>query len=196
MITHLNFDVETLGTRPGSVVLSLACVAFKFEDEKTFADYILDGFYVKFDPIEQIKLGRLTDADTLSWWKKQSDEARAVTKPSKDDVSLKTGLAMLRDYIKGSDYEWKHGYCWCRGNYFDFPMLESLHDQAAMPIPYNTWKIRDTRTFFDVLTGGDRGMYELKDGLPKEFVHHHALHDTALDVMRMKEVFRMLSQDD
>lgn len=193
MITHLNFDLETLGKKSSSVVLSLACVAFTFEDDTPYSQYVLDGFYIKFDPIEQLRMGRTTDQDTINWWKEQSEEARGVTKPSKDDVSVEKGLAMLREYINGTKYEWKNGYCWCRGNYFDFPMIEDLHEQVGAKLPFNTWKIRDIRTMIDVLTGSDRGKYELRGGVPKEFVAHHALHDTALDIMRMKEIFQSMS---
>jgi hypothetical protein len=192
MITHLNFDIETLGKKSDSVVLSLACIAFTFEDDTPYSEYILNGFYVKFDPVEQIKMGRTVDQDTIEWWKKQSEEARKVTKPSKDDVHVKQGLKLLREYIEKTDYDWKVGYCWSRGNYFDFPMIEDLHRQVGLELPFNTWKIRDIRTMIDVLTGDDRGQYELRNGLPAEYVAHHALHDAALDVMRMKEIFKSL----
>jgi hypothetical protein len=194
MITHLNFDLETLGKKSTSVVLSMACIAFTFEDDTPYSQYILDGFYVKFNPIEQLKMGRTTDQDTINWWKEQNEDARKVTLPSEDDVTVKEGLLMLRDYIGKTKYEWKKGYCWCRGNYFDFPMIEDLHDQVGLKLPFNTWKIRDIRTMIDVLTGSDRGEYNLRDGLPKEYVHHHALHDAALDVMRMKEIFKSLME--
>jgi hypothetical protein len=194
MITHLNFDLETLGKKSTSVVLSMACIAFTFEDDTPYSQYILDGFYVKFNPIEQLKMGRTTDQDTINWWKEQNEDARKVTLPSEDDVTVKEGLLMLRDYISKTKYEWKRGYCWCRGNYFDFPMIEDLHDQVGLKLPFNTWKIRDIRTMIDVLTGSDRGEYNLRDGLPKEYVNHHALHDAALDVMRMKEIFKSLME--
>jgi hypothetical protein len=190
MITHLNFDLETLGKKANSVILSMACIAFKFEDDTPYSKYVLDGFYVKFNPLEQIKMGRTVDRETVEWWKLQNDEARKVTQPSDDDVSVAEGLAMLREYINGTDYEWKTGYCWSRGNYFDFPMIEDIHDQLGAKLPFNTWKIRDIRTMIDVLTGDDRGRYELRGGVPKEYVPHHALHDTALDIMRMKEIFK------
>jgi hypothetical protein len=195
MVTHLMFDIETLGKRSTSVVLSLACVAFTFEDDAPYSQYIADGFYVKFNPIEQLRMGRTVDQDTIDWWKKQPKKARKILKPSKNDVSMKKGLAMLREYINKSDYDWEIGYCWSRGNYFDFPIIEDLHDQFGAKLPFNTWKIRDVRTMIDVLTGDSRGKYELRGGIPKEFVAHHALHDAALDVMRMKEIFQSLRED-
>jgi hypothetical protein len=61
--------------------------------------------------------------------------------------------------------------------------------------PINTWKIRDVRTYIDVLTGSTTGIYELKSGTPKGFVKHNSLHDTALDIVRMKEIYKMLYVD-
>lgn len=193
-VTHLLFDIETLGKRENTVVLTLACVPFTFEERASYAQLMERGFYVKFNAQEQIKhYHRSTDKDTINWWKSQSKESReAALFPADDDASMIDGLDALAQYIKGTDYEWKHGYVWARGTYFDFPKIEHMYDQAEIKIPFNTWKIRDVRTYIDILTGVDNGKYDIQ--LPGEFVAHNCLHDCVRDVLSMQQIFKTLMQ--
>jgi len=194
--THLCWDIETLGMKETTVVTTLAIVPFTFEDETTYNELIGNGFYVKFDIADQIKnWKRTTTQSTLDWWKTQSEEAKTLSiKPAKNDVKFLDGLDQIEYWIGKSDYEYKYGYNWSRGSNFDFPKIEDMFDMAGRSLPFNTWKIRDTRTYIDVLTGNDRGAYELRNGTPKNFIHHHALHDAALDVMRLKEIYFTLAE--
>lgn len=189
---HILLDLETLGTRENAVVLSLGAVAFSlYEGEKNDYDaYILNGFYVKFSVEDQIKTwGRKTEPGTLAWWRDQGEEARKVLKPSKDDVSMIDGLTMFNAWIKATPgYKFKDSYVWSRGTYFDFPKIESMYDQAGLECGFNTWKIRDVRTYIDILTGDTWGKYNPRKA-PQNFVAHHALHDAAMDAYRMVEIF-------
>ncbi len=194
IFTHLMFDIETLGVREHSVVTTLACIPFTFEDDKTYEDHVLAGFFVKFDVKDQIKTyARVTDADTIDWWKRQSEEAkRNSILPSKDDVPQQEGCERLRAFIKGTDYDFKNAFVWSRGCYFDFPKIEDLYRDLGQKPPFNGFKIRDTRTMIDVLTGDLRGEYELENGTPASFVKHHALHDCALEIAKMKEIYKSM----
>lgn len=194
--THLCWDIETLGMKETTVVTTLAIIPFTFEDEISYDQLVLDGFYVKFSVADQIKnWKRTTTQSTLDWWKTQSDEAKKNSiVPHKNDVTLLEGLDQIEYWIGKSQYSHKNSYNWARGSNFDFPKIEDMFDQANRKLPFNTWKIRDTRTYIDVLTGNDRGAYELKNGTPKNFIHHHALHDAALDVMRLKEIYFTLAE--
>ena len=191
-LTHLCFDIETLGLRENTVVTTLACVPFTFEDPMEYDQLVLRGFYVKFDVKEQLqKYKRSVCQSTMDWWKQQSKEARENSiLPSKNDVSLEQGLGFLTNFIQRTNYNPKKSYVWCRGNYFDFPKIEDLYRDIDEEVPYNSWKIRDTRTFIDILTGVDNGNYDLKGGTPSTFVKHNALHDAAMDCARMIEIFQ------
>lgn len=193
-LTHLMFDIETLGVRERAVVTTLACVPFTLEDDKTYKQHVKDGFFVKFDVKEQIsKYARVTDPDTISWWKGQSNEAKKNSiLPSENDQTLADGCSALRRFIKGTDYDFKNSFIWSRGCYFDFPKIEDLYRDLGEKPPFNGFKIRDTRTMIDVLTGSLRGDYNLEGGTPDGFVHHHALHDCALEIAKMKEIYKSL----
>lgn len=192
-LQHIMLDTETLGTREGAVVLSVGAVAFSLLENQPndYNDLVLNGFYVKFSVQDQVKnYGRRIDDDTLNWWKSQGEEAQKVLKPSQHDASMVDGLNSFNDWIKQlPGYKYKTSYVWSRGTYFDFPKLESMYDQAGIKPGYNGWKIRDVRTYIDVLTGDDWGRYDPRGGVPAEFIPHHALHDAAMDSYRMVEIF-------
>lgn len=193
---HINFDTETLGLYENAVVTTLACCAFTFEDAVSYDELVASGFFAKFKVDEQIKVyHRETTASTIQFWKEQSQEARERSiLPSANDITLVEGLTSLTEYIKDSGYNWKKSYVWSRGNAFDLPKIESLYRQAGLQLPFNTFRVRDTRTMIDCLTGSDNGYYNLRDGEPKSFIKHHALHDTALDCARMIEIHHSLSE--
>ena len=198
MTANLIIDLETLGTREGAVVVSLGATLFDFENGKNdFDRYIDEGFHVKFDIADQIRNHkRKVEDGTLAWWKEQSESARKILKPSDEDASMRDGLEMFNAWLRSSKYDFKKSYVWSRGTYFDFPKVESMYDQLGLECGFNTWKIRDVRTFIDVLVGVDNGKYEPQNGAPSGFIAHDALHDAAMDAYRMVEIFRLNAGDD
>lgn len=191
-LKHIVFDTETLGIRENAIVLSIGAVAFEMEPgtKNDYDRYILDGFHVKFSIKDQLHTWkRSVDEGTVEWWKGQSEEAKKILKPSPNDVTMPEGLEQLNEWIKSIDgYKWNSSYVWSRGTYFDFPKMESMYHQAGVKCGFNTWKIRDVRTYIDILTGVDNGKYE-PDRQPENFIAHDALHDAAMDAYRMVEIF-------
>jgi hypothetical protein len=60
-------DIETLGTEPGCVVLSIGAVAF--DKEMGF----VEDFYEVINTVDSFSEGLTYDNDTLAWWKKQPE---------------------------------------------------------------------------------------------------------------------------
>lgn len=196
--THLIIDIETLSTKPNAVVLSLGCVHFQFESRKTFSEYLENGFYVKLDVKAQMDSGRKMQKETVGWWLSQSAEARLVTKPSAEDVHPRDALEQFSRYVSSvRQFEGFDDNCfvWSRGSNFDFPIIESLHDTFGMQTPYSTWSIRDLKTMFDVLTGGNRGQYQPVSGTPREFLKHNALHDVCMDAIRCNDIYEVMTSE-
>lgn len=191
-ITHLMFDIETLGLDDSTVITSLAVVPFKFEEQSNFLDLVEKGLFIKFNIEDQIKnFKRTTTQSTIDWWKQQSEDARTISiKPSKQDVEFVDGLNQMVDYISTTGIQWKNSYNWARGSNFDFPKLEHAYRHTDIKCPFNTWRVRDVRTYMDILYPEGNGNYELRDGLPKGFIAHHSLHDAARDALKMQEVYQ------
>ncbi|POO54357.1 hypothetical protein CPJ18_02345 [Agrobacterium rosae] len=59
----LMIDIETLGTAPGSVILSVGAVTFNAETGE-----FGEGFYAAVEPQSAVDMGLTIDVSTLKWW--------------------------------------------------------------------------------------------------------------------------------
>lgn len=130
-------DLETLNTEPNSAVISIGAVRFdpvlKAVDDKTF--------YAVLDLDEQTKAGRTASIQTIIWWMKQSDEARAVFLADPSDPLL--ALQEFNKYISGAECFWSQGT-------MDWNVLQHLYGQCKMEWPYEYYMHRDFRTILRV----------------------------------------------
>lgn len=145
-------DIETLGTQPGCVVLTVgACTMQKNPDDRLVYSAALDWEV-------QVRAGRGVNPGTLKWWMSQSPEARAEAFEGGERVSPDVFRVDFADWWRSVDGE----RIWSHGASFDVPILESL-----APMPWKFWNVRDTRT-----------LYSFAGVTPKRGNdHHHALAD-------------------
>lgn len=157
-------DLETLGTRPGCIVVSVGAVGF---DRYTGA--ILREFYRVIDLADSQRHGLTVEVGAVAWWMRQSDEARAVFSTSEFDV---TPLARAASDFAEWFAECGGGACpiWSHGAAFDLPIWEAALAAAGWPAPWAFWMVRDTRTVYD-LTGFD------PHTIKREGTYHNALDD-------------------
>lgn len=69
---HMMLDLETMGNKSNSVILSVGAVMFDIETGE-----IGEYFYERIEFQSALDVGLKINADTVEWWMKQSDEARA-----------------------------------------------------------------------------------------------------------------------
>jgi hypothetical protein len=144
-VCHISLDIETLGVRPGSVVLSAAFV--RFEDFASCS--------VNLNIHEQMALGCEVDPQTHSWWGTQPIEAWDAA--TQNPASLAVALPYFAQWLA-----WAGGgrpvMIWCHGASFDAPLLAELYRRAGIACPWKYNAIRDTRTLYD-LAGVDLREY-------------------------------------
>lgn len=134
---HIMLDIETLGTRPGAVILSVALV--RFSDEAQVS--------INLSVPDQQALGLEVDPTTRAWWSQQDPVAwqAATVNP----LQLRTGLEYIGTWLNwaagGDDF-----LVWCHGATFDCPLLGEVYRRAGMDTPWKFWNIRDTRTLYDL----------------------------------------------
>lgn len=172
MLTHISLDIETLGTRPGFIVLSAAFVRF--------SDYASTSCVL--DRAEQQSLGLLEDAVTLEWWQNQPNEAwrAAVNNP----VPLRSALQHFSDWLQWAA-QGGELLIWCHGASFDAPLLQEVYRLAGMTCPWHFAAVRDTRTLYD-LAGVDVAAYRTGTA-------HVALDDAMAQTKAANEALRILS---
>ena len=134
-------DLETLSTRPWSVILTLGAVKFSPWDADVNTE---NGLYLKPDVDEQIALERHIQDETVAWWGKQTEEVREEAMGTEGRISLDAMLDDLNRFLVGVDN------IWCQGPAFDIVILEDLYRQMNRPTPWQFWQIRDSRTLFGV----------------------------------------------
>jgi hypothetical protein len=132
---HFMLDLETLGTNRDAVIVAIgACVL----DART--GDISASFYAVCDIQDQYRSGRSITADTLLWWIKQDDAARAVF--SAETQTLDSVLGNLCTHIETA----KPDLFWANGITFDYPIIEHALQTHDYRIPWSYSKVACLRT--------------------------------------------------
>lgn len=185
----LIFDFETLSQSPIDAAL-VSCAALTCSMDiislngYTYEELLKRTRYIKFDVQDQVKKwNRTIQQSTLEWWSQQSKEALETIKPSKDDVSITELIPWLES---GFNRE-VNKYVFTRNNTFDPVIIQGVCRDFNLKIPYDWWKIRDTKSFIMGLTYGS----DIKDSFippdcENKYVKHDPRHDIVLDVMRIQ----------
>jgi 3' exoribonuclease, RNase T-like len=165
-------DLETLSTRPESVILTIGAVKFDPWGDDVDAE---SGLYFRVDVDEQLVLGRHVQEETVAWWGKQTAEVREEALGTTDRVSLDDMTRSLNRFLVGVDN------IWCQGPAFDIVILENLYRQLIKPTPWQFWQIRDSRTLFGV--HGDPREKDRKAA-------HNALMDCYYQAIGVQEIYK------
>jgi len=152
---HVMVDLETLDNCPTAVIVSIGAVFF--DQTQVYRDL---SFYEVVHIQSCIDLGLTLSGDTIAWWMKQSDQARAVFQQQGSHI----GVALSR--FKNWFCEYGGVQMWGNGASFDQPILANAYRKLNMETPQAFWNDRCYRT--------------VVQGLPKrqqQGVFHNALDD-------------------
>lgn len=167
-------DLETLGTRPDCVVLTIGAVKF---DPRTKAEPAAQ-LYRRFNVDQQQERGRSIDDATLEWWSKQSQLVQEEALGDHDRQDVGAVLDELTRFLVGVDN------IWAQGAVFDIAILENLYRQFGRPCPWNFWQISDSRTLFKAVpVQRDKDRADL----------HNALADAITQARDVQRAYAMLS---
>ena len=131
-------DLETMGTGPNAAIVAIGAVAFDLQ-----SGTIGDRFYRVVDLGTSVDMGGEIDADTVLWWMKQSDDARAMF--ARDGAALSEALADFSLWLSA------HGVpdnvrVWGNGAAFDNVILSSAYRSSTRMQPWRHWNDRCYRT--------------------------------------------------
>lgn len=158
-MNNVMLDIETLGTKPGCIILSIGAIAFN-----PFSDALGAEFYSNINANNAAMCGFFTDPNTVKWWEKQSQQAKAhlIINPLPIAEALKNFIEWFKS-IGGEKV-------WCHGATFDVPIVEHALKFLGMVAPWKYSAIRDTRTIYDI--------FQIDiNTVPREGTYHNALHD-------------------
>lgn len=125
-------DIETLGTGPTSVVLSIGV----FSPQFTFHEYV--------DIDSQLTYGAQVNAGTILWWMKQREETRLRQTAA---IRVHISAALRNLCIAFQQASLPDGYTvWSNGASFDLPILRWHADRIGHDLPWEYWQERCYRT--------------------------------------------------
>lgn len=169
-------DLETLGTSPNCVILTIGAVIF---DPKGMG--VIDKLELKPDVEEQTeKYNRQIDEGTLLWWSKQSPEALEEALGDTGRISYKECMEKLYKFC------WNHRAVWSNGAGFDVVVVESAFRELEMQIPWPYHSVRDTRTLYDICN------VRLSDKKYQTKTTHKAVEDAEHQAIVVQDAYKKL----
>jgi hypothetical protein len=195
---HVMLDLETLALTRDALVVSIGAAVFdpSAEDGETVGP----SFHAVLDRDSQ-RTFRATDAGTVSWWSRQSTEARAVFDEPKEPVPA--ALQALDQFI--------HDFCsreyevWGNGPTFDNEILASLYHDVGFSPPWRTSPDGGYRGKADKCFRTLKGLFPsqysvLQQRRRRDLTEHHAEKDalwqadTAVRLIRRLRALNALSE--
>lgn len=153
-MNNVMVDIETLDNKPTSSIISIGAVKF----DANGID-VINTFYMVVDAQSCIDAGLTVSADTIAWWMKQSDQARAVFQ--------QPGGHLANVLIEFSKWLPTGAKLWGNGASFDNAILSHAYSVLKLEQPWAFWNDRCYRTI--------ASMHQRKRF--QQGVHHNALDD-------------------
>lgn len=153
-MSSLMIDIETIGVAPAATILTIAAQSF----DPFGTGYYPRHYYARISLESQEN--RTVDNSTLEWWATQPEEVQKEAFSDNDRIALDQALDELGKLI------WKSNFLWCQGPTFDCTILEHAYKSFGKSIPWQYFKVRDSRTLCSVWPNR-----------PKPPTTHHALED-------------------
>lgn len=179
MNCRMMIDLETLGNRPGSVIFAIgACRIINGELEP-----VESNFYCLIDPREAQERGLKLDADTVLWWLRQNEQARAeLIRAGQEGAPL---AGVVDSFISWHDAGPEPQEVLCKGASFDFPMLDAAFERVGKRVPWHFGR-----------QGCYRTIARLAGNVPPVApeVPHHALHDARAQAQQLIAILRHLGK--
>lgn len=177
-MNDIMLDLETLGTAPGSVVLSIGAVEFSPDTGELGRE-----LYVAINQNSSLAVGLETNEDTVKWWKQQSREAQKVLYATFEDSGeqIVPALESFANFLAPCG---KTVCVWGNGSDFDQPILTAAYRAAGQAAPWQFWNNRCYRTLKSLRPDVT---------LTRVGTYHNALDDAKSQALHAIEIFKLLT---
>lgn len=152
-------DIETLGTSPGDVILSVAAVVFNMKTGITG-----EKFFATIDLDSSLRDGFNIDAETLTWWLKHPKETMASNLEGGQSV-----LDVLTD-LETFFNKYPTFTVWGNSNRLDLGLLAAYFKKYDIALPWDFRLERDVRTLVSFAP-------EVKEKMVFEGTSHNPIDD-------------------
>lgn len=176
----VHIDIETRSTKPNAAIVSIGAAPSVGDNT----------FYQEIDQSDALNYG-ISDAETDSWWEKQSKEARNQLNGTSE---LKRALSEFCWYIKCiQQYAKEHGadfYVVSRAPQFDLAIIRRHFELLSIECPWKYLQERDHRSlehayrYAGRLCGAEFKTYQEYNETPS----HNALYDALAQMDYIKKL--------
>lgn len=156
-------DIETLGTRPGDVILSIGAVLFN----PTTGEF-LSEIELTIDQKSSREAGLRAQKSTLEWWSQQSTDAQAAA--FKGQYSLEEALTRFTAWLPREPLMYGNGAS------FDNALIQAAYRAIKKDVPWPYWNDRCYRTLSNMF---------LTQRVERFGVAHRALDDAKTQALRL-----------
>jgi len=175
---HIMLDLETMGNRSNSVIVSIAAIPFNLETGE-ISDH---QFYERVDFQSCLDVGLNVQASTVLWWMKQNEAARKeICKPYA--TKIHDVLENLKIFLGcyGSNFE-----IWGNGARFDMGLLQdAYHACGYNNLPWKFRNERDVRTLVSLAP-------HIKEQTINVGVGHHPIHDCLNQIQYCHKIYEKI----
>ena len=173
-MNNVMIDLETLGTEPGAVILSIAAVQFNEHTGET-GEY----FYEKIALQNSLDLGLNINADTLKWWiEKDGNVFKEALSGKKTLVEV---LSLFSDFLNKIKLQHDNVCLWGNSARFDLGILSEAHKKAGLKLSWDTWLEVCFRTFI-------RKHKELRKAIPFLGKKHYPIDDCYHQILVVNKI--------
>lgn len=180
-MNNLMIDLETFSTKPDAAIASIGAAFFEPQ-----TGTIGQCFYTAVDLKSAQLAGGRIDADTVTWWMKQSSSARAAITGDATDISL--ALSMLSEFII-DECAANQVQVWGNGANFDNVILRTAYERSGIECPWKFFNDRDVRTIVEL---GRAVGFDPKKDLPFTGEVHNALDDAIHQAKYVSAIWQRL----
>lgn len=176
---NLMIDIETLGSKPNAVILSISAVEFDLKTGKT------GSVFNKNICIDScIEAGLKMEHNTILWWLNQDKEAQnKITQHT--GSNLKNVLRQFGMWIH--DNFGNNAIVWGNSARFDLGILDAAYTACKMNLPWKYYSERDVRTLVAFAP-------EIKENTEFKGIKHYGIDDCKHQIEYCSKIYQTLAQ--
>lgn len=176
---HVMLDIETLGNKTNSVILSIGACYF----EPSTGD-IGSTLSVHVDAESCVGVGLNMDPSTVIWWLAQkADAQQKIIDGQYSSIPIGGALLKLSEFIDANAQVWGNGAT------FDNSIVKNAYEKMQMNAPWKFWNDRDVRTIVEL---GYQIGFNPKRDMPFDGTRHDALDDAIHQAKYVSAIWQKL----
>lgn len=175
-------DLETMGTKPNSPIVSFGAAQFNIQGE------IGNTIYRVIDLSSSLQYCPNIQGSTVYWWLQQEESARLALIQDDNRETLLSAMTQLQSFLIGCGNTQKLRL-WGNGPTFDNAMIRYAYEEVmGMPFPIPFWNDRCVRTIKGFIPFNMFRQWTLDN--QRKGTYHNALDDAKYQIQYVTHILR------